>query len=462
VRRADSVSSRPHSLTDRAVCHLARSCTRLRYIDLACCPQLTDLSVLELAANLPKLRRIGLVRVTNLTDQAIYSLVERYVCLERIHLSYCENISVRAIYRLLERLPRLTHLSLTGVPSFRKQELQNMCREPPREFNQHQRTAFCVYSGKGVHELRKYLQVAAYSGDDPNNSAAIGEPIPEAQRVREHTANNWAGVGATGGEQRRHHTRNAGQAEVAAALATRGLYHHQATRSEPSHTTSLPNSSSLYEAHDMETSRARLAPIGTSSRLPADIASSSSSAQSNAMQVDERIGGWDPAQDEAMPAEPPPQSSSTAMSSKSYRAAFESNGASHTSLAFNSTPIKQDLSYSSAFAEPGRRLGGSTGPSQVTQSQTGGSSVLAALATPPLNASNSFFSTLPMTSADQRTLFNSTGPSSANGNHFVSNTPTQSMSHQRRPPQAQHQPRHRPSSTQSATFDPSSPHSWTS
>lgn len=164
------------NLTDRAVCHLARSCTRLRYIDLACCPQLTDLSVLELAANLPKLRRIGLVRVANLTDQAIYGLVERHTSLERIHLSYCENISVPAIFWLLERLPRLTHLSLTGVNAFRKPELQLMCREPPREFNAHQRNAFCVYSGKGVNELRKFLQ-GVYA--DQTKAAQFGDLSPE-------------------------------------------------------------------------------------------------------------------------------------------------------------------------------------------------------------------------------------------------------------------------------------------
>lgn len=70
--------------------------------------------------------------MTNLTDQAIQSLVERYTSLERIHLSYCENITVPAIFLLLERLTRLTHLSLTGVPAFRKAELQAMCRDPPR------------------------------------------------------------------------------------------------------------------------------------------------------------------------------------------------------------------------------------------------------------------------------------------------------------------------------------------
>ena len=86
----------------------------------------------ELAANLPKLRRIGLVRVAGLTDRAIYALVDRYTSLERVHLSYCEHISVPAIFWLLQRLDRLTHLSLTGVPAFRRPELQAMCRPPPK------------------------------------------------------------------------------------------------------------------------------------------------------------------------------------------------------------------------------------------------------------------------------------------------------------------------------------------
>ena len=88
------------------------------------------MSVFELAG-LQKLRRIGLVRVNNLTDQAIYSLAERHSTLERIHLSYCDQITVMAIHFLLQKLLKLTHLSLTGVPAFRRQELQQFCRDPP-------------------------------------------------------------------------------------------------------------------------------------------------------------------------------------------------------------------------------------------------------------------------------------------------------------------------------------------
>lgn len=98
-----------------------------------------------------------MLQVANLTDHAIHALVERPSSLERIHLSYCENISIEAIHYLLQRLRNLTHLSLTGVPAFRREDLQKFCRQPPKDFNHHQRSAFCVYSGNGVRELRNYL-----------------------------------------------------------------------------------------------------------------------------------------------------------------------------------------------------------------------------------------------------------------------------------------------------------------
>ncbi|EKM80050.1 hypothetical protein AGABI1DRAFT_120086 [Agaricus bisporus var. burnettii JB137-S8] len=145
-----------NKITDRSIRTLARSCTRLRYIDFANCTLLTDMSVFELSA-LPKLRRVGLVRVNNLTDEAIYALAERHATLERIHLSYCDQITVMAIHFLLQKLHKLTHLSLTGIPAFRNPELQAFCREAPQDFNTAQRLAFCVFSGKGISQLRNFL-----------------------------------------------------------------------------------------------------------------------------------------------------------------------------------------------------------------------------------------------------------------------------------------------------------------
>jgi hypothetical protein len=337
------------------------------------------------------------VRVTNLTDQAIYALVERYTSLERIHLSYCENISVPAIFWLLERLTRLTHLSLTGVPSFRKPELQHMCRDPPREFNQHQRSAFCVYSGKGVHELRKFLQVA-YSSDDPNNSAPFGELTPEVQRVRNSMANSRGG-------DRRHHSRHAGQPEVASITRgstgqehRTGLYHHHATRSEPPQNTVF--SSSIGEARDFDLSRARLAPVGTSSRATATTLAPPSSSAQSAMQVDETTRDWDEVEDVAM-EDSAAQTPTALMPSvrAGSRGPVDSNSTNQT-FSFGRSSAKQDTP---AFTGSGHRLVGMPDTTIASDQSPGRrTSTLAALATPPLATSNSFFPTLAMSAADQQ------------------------------------------------------------
>ena len=145
------------NITDESIIVLARMCTRIRYIDLACCPNLTDSSIIEISRNMPKLKRIGLVRVNNISDISIISLCDRYNQLERIHLSYCEKITVDAIHVLVSRLQKLTHLSLSGIPDFRRPELQKFCRPPPKEFSDHQRQVFCVFSGKGIHDLRNFM-----------------------------------------------------------------------------------------------------------------------------------------------------------------------------------------------------------------------------------------------------------------------------------------------------------------
>ncbi|KAF5360623.1 hypothetical protein D9756_004615 [Leucocoprinus leucothites] len=166
-----------NKITDRSIRILARSCTKLRYIDFANCTLLTDMSVFELST-LPKLRRVGLVRVSNLTDEAIYALAERHATLERIHISYCDQITAMAIHFLLQKLRRLTHLSLTGIPAFRDPSLQQYCREAPKEFNMAQRSAFCVYSGRGISQLRDHL---AELFDDMNESSATDEPDAEIE-----------------------------------------------------------------------------------------------------------------------------------------------------------------------------------------------------------------------------------------------------------------------------------------
>lgn len=170
-------------LTDFGVISLVKYCNRIRYIDLACCSNLTDESV-KLLASLPKLKRIGLVKCSNITDRSIKALAQPKPYgsgggfypnnLERLHLSYCSNLTVsvscnyhalmalvnvfkQGIRTMLINCPRLTHLSLTGVHEFLRDDILQHCREAPTEFNDHQRDVFCVFSGPGVIHLRRHL-----------------------------------------------------------------------------------------------------------------------------------------------------------------------------------------------------------------------------------------------------------------------------------------------------------------
>ncbi|KAK2601600.1 SCF ubiquitin ligase complex subunit [Conoideocrella luteorostrata] len=163
-------------ITDDGVKKLVQSCNRIRYIDLGCCNNLTDESVKKLAL-LPKLKRIGLVKCSSITDESVFALAEAAYrprvrrdangvfiggeyytpSLERVHLSYCINLTLKSIMRLLNSCPRLTHLSLTGVAAFQRDDFQAYCRVAPPEFTQHQRDVFCVFSGNMVSQFREFL-----------------------------------------------------------------------------------------------------------------------------------------------------------------------------------------------------------------------------------------------------------------------------------------------------------------
>lgn len=195
------------NLTDQAVIDLVQQCNRIRYIDLACCSRLTDVSVRHLA-RLPKLRRIGLVKCQNLTDESIIALARgpynsvmtkagissQFVSLERVHLSYCTSLTLKGITELLLNCPRLTHLSLTGVQAFLRDDLTRFCREPPTEFTHTQRDVFCVFSGEGVVRLRDYLARLAIEEQerDLQQQGAVDEPVvgpnsPDADSMSDGT-----------------------------------------------------------------------------------------------------------------------------------------------------------------------------------------------------------------------------------------------------------------------------------
>ncbi|KAG9325860.1 hypothetical protein KVV02_006854 [Mortierella alpina] len=220
-------------LTDKAITTLAQHCTRIRYLDLACCSKLTDAAVFAMA-QLPKLRRIGLVKCSNITDHGIYAMLVSQVVpqtLERVHLSYCVHLSDTAVAALVQQCSKLTHLSVTGVPAFMTPRYQKFCRIPPSEFTPHQREVFCVFSGKGVRELRQHMQ------ENPTVTASTMTSIQRSYRIMGSTVASMV----------------AGGQHSSAILAHLGLTlresdtlaHPSAAQSEPGMNLALATSSAL-------------------------------------------------------------------------------------------------------------------------------------------------------------------------------------------------------------------------
>ncbi|KAK1622784.1 F-box domain-containing protein [Colletotrichum phormii] len=208
-------------ITDEAVKRLVQQCNRIRYIDLGCCTNLTDDSVTKLA-QLPKLKRIGLVKCSSITDESVFALaranhrprarrdahgnIDEYYSssLERVHLSYCTNLTLKSIIKLLNYCPRLTHLSLTGVTAFLREEFAEFCRPPPPEFTDHQRGVFCVFSGVGVTKLRDYLNTS------PEYEGLRDSPDPRFPGLSSFPARRPADPRATAG----HAEQTNGDAEI--------------------------------------------------------------------------------------------------------------------------------------------------------------------------------------------------------------------------------------------------------
>jgi hypothetical protein len=173
---------------------------------------LTDNSI-ALLAGLQKLKRIGLVKCAAITDYSLQALaLPKQVLgtsgiwpnmLERLHLSYCNQLTVPGIRSMLINCPRLTHLSLTGVPDFLREDLVGFCRPPPQEFNPHQRDVFCVFSGPGVAKLRKHLaENYAPQGSEPMRDESDDEGMHDFDATsaqlfqQEHQPNHAYFMGA--------------------------------------------------------------------------------------------------------------------------------------------------------------------------------------------------------------------------------------------------------------------------
>ncbi|AMD22997.1 HHR228Cp [Eremothecium sinecaudum] len=157
------------NITDEGVKVLVQNCQRIQYVDFACCTNLTNHTLYELG-DLTKLKRIGLVKCSQMTDEGLLNMIAlrgRNDTLERVHLSYCTNLTIYPIYELVMACPKLSHLSLTAVPSFLRPDITQFCRLPPSEFTVNQRQIFCVFSGKGVQKLRHHLMSMTRPTDGP-------------------------------------------------------------------------------------------------------------------------------------------------------------------------------------------------------------------------------------------------------------------------------------------------------
>ncbi|KAL6940275.1 hypothetical protein ACO0QE_004173 [Hanseniaspora vineae] len=146
-------------ITDKGVTNLIKHCPRLQYLDFACCVELTNKSLVAFGT-LTKLKRIGLVKCSLINDDGMLKMIEqrgKQDSLERVHLSYCTNLTIYPIYRLLDACPKLSHLSLTAIPSFLRSDITTFCRLPPNDFTDAQRQIFCVFSGGNVKKLREHL-----------------------------------------------------------------------------------------------------------------------------------------------------------------------------------------------------------------------------------------------------------------------------------------------------------------
>ena len=105
-------------------------------------------------------------------------------------------MSTQSIVHLLNNCQKLTHLSLTGVQAFLRQDLERFCREAPQgkasvahfpphmtnylstEFTDHQRNVFCVFSGAGVTGLRNHLNSYEHGhapDDDDFDQDTVGD-----------------------------------------------------------------------------------------------------------------------------------------------------------------------------------------------------------------------------------------------------------------------------------------------
>lgn len=147
-------------------------------------------------------------------------------------------IGEKGVQELLQYCPRLTHLSLTGVQAFLREDLTRFCRDPPPEFTPAQREVFCVFSGEGVSRLRDYLKRLAEEYErqgrmSTNESPATSEP--EMDSSRETLSED----GTVDGADERAEGSNTIRPESAGQLSTPPMFMDSSQPRHPTHSLSI-------------------------------------------------------------------------------------------------------------------------------------------------------------------------------------------------------------------------------
>ncbi|KAI8620962.1 hypothetical protein BC830DRAFT_378114 [Chytriomyces sp. MP71] len=147
------------SLTDTGIILIAKTCVKLKFLDLANL-SITDASTDHISKHLTRLRRLSVVKCRNLTPLTLYHFHRIAPSLQRLHLSYCFQFTLPPLIGLMERAVDLAYLTLTGctaILSSCESLVSTWSKAAPDAFTEAQRAVFCVLSGSGLLEFRRFV-----------------------------------------------------------------------------------------------------------------------------------------------------------------------------------------------------------------------------------------------------------------------------------------------------------------
>ncbi|GLB33973.1 putative SCF E3 ubiquitin ligase complex F-box protein grrA [Lyophyllum shimeji] len=199
------VSDGPHPFPSHATEELpplvlSRPLEHLRMLDLTACSLVTDDSIEGIISYAPKIRNLVLSKCTLLTDRSVENMCKLGRHLHYLHLGHATRITDSSVRMLARSCTRLRYVDfancvqLTDMSVFELAALPKL-RRIGLDFNSTQQSSFCVYSGKGVSQLRAFLSalfdhITDMNGtddteyeDDDEDELYNGEDTPEPDDV---------------------------------------------------------------------------------------------------------------------------------------------------------------------------------------------------------------------------------------------------------------------------------------